>query len=215
MKQYKIFVVGGGDDGNFIKNGKHTKYFEEADIVVFRGGSDINPKLYSEIPNSHTNYWSDERDSLEIMFYKKAQEKGIVCVGNCRGGQLLTVLNGGKLIQDIDHPYKHECVTSEGERYIMNSIHHQMMYPYELPNTDYEVFSWTEQLSPQHINQFDQQYMFPKHALDEKGLFKEPEIIYYPKTKSIAIQGHFEMMSLNCDGNKIINKLIQKVLNNE
>lgn len=187
----KVYVVGGGNDGHYIDNAIHTRNFDEADIVMFRGGADINPKIYGQMPNRHTSYWSDERDNLEINFYHRAQEQKKLCIGNCRGAQLLTALNGGKLIQHVSHPGEHMCTTFEGTKYEMNSIHHQMCYPYNLPKEDYLLVSWTEQLSYTHLGENDKTVEFPPESLDSEGLFKEPEIIWYPKTRSLGIQGHF------------------------
>lgn len=206
----KVYVVGGGNDGHYIKNTTHTRLFDEADIVMFRGGADINPDIYAQKPNRHTNWWSDERDAMEMNYFKQALSEKKLIIGNCRGGQLLTALNGGKLIQHVSHPGHHMCTTFEGTEYEMNSMHHQMMYPYNLPPEDYQLVSWTEQLSYCHIGEDDQQIEFPEIALDEKGLFKEPEVIWYPKTRCLGIQGHFEWMSTFCDGNEFINKFIKE-----
>ena len=76
----KVYVVGGGNDGHYIKNTTHTRLFDEADIVMFRGGADINPDIYAQKPNRHTNWWSDERDAMEMNYFKQAlSEKKLIC----------------------------------------------------------------------------------------------------------------------------------------
>lgn len=187
----KVFVVGGGNDGHYIDNSTHTKNFDEADIVMFRGGADINPAIYGQKANEHTSWWSDDRDNLERNFFEKAIQSKKLIIGNCRGGQYGTAISGGKLIQHVNHPGEHYCTTFKGTKYLMNSLHHQMMYPYDMNPEDYIVLSWTEQLSPCHIGEDNKQIEFPKIALDEKGLFKEPEVVWYPKTRCLGIQGHF------------------------
>lgn len=74
----------------------------ESQLCVFTGGSDVSPWVYGEEPMGARGC-DEARDRLEIEIYETAQAMGIPCVGICRGGQLLNVLNGGKMIQDIGH----------------------------------------------------------------------------------------------------------------
>ncbi len=67
-----------------------------------------------------------------------------------------------------------------------------MCNPYDLPEGDYEVLAWTEEISPYHIMQDDEQLVFPDSALDDEGWFKEPEVIHYPKINALGSQGHPE-----------------------
>ena len=70
------------------------------DLIVFTGGSDVDPSTYNE--DNTDSYGTDiARDKIEVGIYEKCLEKGIPMVGICRGGQLLNVLNGGKMIQDL------------------------------------------------------------------------------------------------------------------
>lgn len=81
----------------------------------------------------------------------------------------------------------------------MNSCHHQMCYPYNLPKDDYEVIAWTEEISNHY--QVDKDAVdldFPEHSLDDNGLFKEPEMIWYPKTRCLGVQGHPLSKNLGC-----------------
>ncbi len=105
----------------------------------------------------------------------------------------MTIRNGGYLIQDVNHPSRHDVKTIDGFAYGMNSCHHQMCYPYNLPPDEYEVIAWTEELSNHYQVDKDAVTMdFPDHSLDENGLFKEPEMIWYPKTRCLGVQGHPE-----------------------
>ena len=70
----------------------------------------------------------------------------------------------------------------------MNSCHHQMCYPYDLPKDEYEVLSWTEEISNKYVA--DAKVNFDETTLDENGAFKEPEMIWYPKTRCLGVQGH-------------------------
>jgi hypothetical protein len=71
---------------------------EEADLVVFGGGSDIEPLLYGESnENAHpTVHFNPERDAADIKVYLQARNQGTPMMGVCRGAQFLHVMNGGK-----------------------------------------------------------------------------------------------------------------------
>lgn len=105
---------------------------EDADMVIFTGGEDINPNLYGEKADP-TCYWSDRRDADELAVFERAKELGKVFIGICRGGQLLNVLNGGKMWQDVDsHTRAHAMVDLiTGQEVWTTSAHHQMMIPAE------------------------------------------------------------------------------------
>lgn len=105
---------------------------DDADVVVFGGGADINPSLYEEKPLRETSY-NGNVDNIDIKQYELALRKKKRMVGICRGAQLLNVMNGGALWQDVDnHRGSHEVidlVIDEGSKLRVTSTHHQMMIP--------------------------------------------------------------------------------------
>lgn len=72
----------------------------DADLICFTGGADINPKLYDEEPNGARG-WDDIRDQKCVLLYETFVGETPM-VGICRGGQFLNVMNGGSMIQHID-----------------------------------------------------------------------------------------------------------------
>ena len=188
---------------DWIDNVESVDTPEEADIVLFSGGADINPSLYNCKCSPHTHY-NDYRDKLEIQCYNKLTPKQIV-IGLCRGAQLLTALNGGKLIQDVTG---HNCgphyITNGETKFKIESIHHQMMYPFDMDTDDYELLYWSSTKRSSH-------YEGDNVTTPEK----EPEVIHYHKKgqpQALAIQGHPEMMR-KCIAHKIFNEIIKKMLN--
>lgn len=188
MSRIKVF-----NGGHWVRNSVESS-FEDADLVIMPGGADWNPNLYGQKPNSHTNWFSPTSDERQWSLMEDAVKYGKIVFGICRGLQGLTILNGGTLIQHIEHPGGHVAKFKDGSELRTNSIHHQMCFPYNLPEDAYKVLAWTEELSPVHLGEGDVQIKFPEHALDENGRFKEPEVIYYPKTRSLGAQSHPEMM---------------------
>jgi len=185
MKKIKVYGT-----GRWIENSVNSP-FEEADVIIMPGGGDWNPALYGHRPVA-TKYWNEIQDDTQMNLINRAIKAKKLIVGICRGGQGLTIKAGGYLIQDVHHPSEHPVKTIDGMEYSMNSCHHQMFYPYELPKEHYEVLAWTEQLSPYHKVDTNTEFQFPEFSLDENGKFKEPEVVWYPEINGLAIQGHPE-----------------------
>ncbi len=130
----KYHIAAGKDasvDSMFSKYGAiKASNAENANLIVYLGGSDVSPSLYME--NDHISTYADSNlDSEEIEVYNKAIEKGKAQVGICRGGQLLHCLAGGWLYQDVDrHNISHEVFVNIGNitrKAIVTSSHHQAM----------------------------------------------------------------------------------------
>lgn len=100
---------------------------DDADLVVFTGGDDVNPALYDEEAHRSVS-WSRSRDDQDIDLYMKCLASGIPMFGVCRGAQFLWVMNGHKLHQDLDCHYgDHSIWDIRGAKHIdkVSSVHHQ------------------------------------------------------------------------------------------
>ena len=71
------------------------------DGLLLTGGGDIDPILFGEEPIAENGEISPLRDAFEWSLCQKAQEKKLPILGICRGMQLLAILNGGSIYQDI------------------------------------------------------------------------------------------------------------------
>jgi putative glutamine amidotransferase len=117
-----------------IKNPAEAGTF---DLVIFPGGEDISPSLYGQ-KNTHCYGVNEERDTMEQNIFFAIQESVKTSIlGVCRGHQLINVLQGGTLMQDMrqefnishssSHPLSWNTQTKWAEclpKYV-NSLHHQ------------------------------------------------------------------------------------------
>lgn len=74
---------------------------EALDGVVLPGGGDVDPRLYGEEPGPTLYDVNAEQDRLDIAVARRALDAGTPVLGICRGHQLLNVLYGGTLVQDM------------------------------------------------------------------------------------------------------------------
>lgn len=183
----KIYVVGGESHySNWIYEAiDFVGSVKEADLVIFTGGSDVSSIYYNEKQN-HKTYNNKTRDDDEFHIYIDAVTSRKCMLGICRGSQFLTAMqDGGRLVQHVENHatgYVHEIEFSDGSALPITSTHHQMMYPFDIDN--YELIAWSK-------NRLSYRYEFgPGETYLEIPMNKEPEIVFYPDTKCLAIQGH-------------------------
>lgn len=154
------------------------------DVLIVWGGEDISPSLYNKAVGRMTG--ADDRpsrrDRIEWALMQKAKELGNPIIGVCRGAQMLCALAGGFLIQDVDNHagWGHIIETKEGYEFKVNSLHHQMLYPFDV---EHEMVAKSEKLGTQYLD-VDTPIEVPV----------EPEFVYFPKVRGFAIQWHPEMM---------------------
>lgn len=185
----EVYIVGDKTEEQafadmFIRSGcRRADKPENADLVVFTGGVDVNPALYGEERHSCTDVPDRERDQTDIAIYQICLELGIPMFGVCRGMQLLHVLAGGKLYQDVDGHYGDHYMTLARDNRVLNkisSVHHQMC----MPNDDIgmEILAYTHKSSERRLN----------ITSVENGCNRDIEAAWYPEIGAFAVQGHPE-----------------------
>jgi len=98
---------------------------DDADCIMFCGGSDISPHLYGEKREPRTSC-SPTRDEYCVKLYSR----GLPSFGICRGAQFLAAMNGGKLWQHVEeHERTVHTVVLAGRQMAVNSFHHQAIRP--------------------------------------------------------------------------------------
>lgn len=74
---------------------------EAIDALIMSGGHDVNPMLYGEEPCKELGGLLPKRDTFDMALIKAVMELGKPILGICRGEQILNVVNGGSLYQDL------------------------------------------------------------------------------------------------------------------
>lgn len=137
------------------------------DLIVFTGGSDVSPYIYGEEPDGARGC-DPVRDEFEKSIYE-AHAGTVPMVGICRGGQLLNVLNGGKMIQHLGKTISGDVRDDEDR--VLRVDHHQGML---IDVAEGELLSFL-------------------HPNIELPVDETPDYaIYYPATKSLCFQPHPE-----------------------
>lgn len=156
--------------------------------LVLWGGEDISSRYYEHMPHPYTQNRGgpSERDKNEWQAMTEARDMGIPIIGVCRGAQFLCVFSGGKLIQHVNgHGQSHNVVTNDGDVMLTSSCHHQMMYPYDVEHIMLAKTLGNRSLCYEDGNE------------NPIPMTEEPEVVYFPKTRGLAIQGHPEWMDEN------------------
>ena len=160
------------------------------DGFLFTGGHDVDPAMYGVEKEPYCGPANNDRDVLEKAVFAYALEKDLPVFGICRGIQLINVLCGGTLYQDIPAEYQ-----AEGR------AEHHMSPPYDVPCHRVEILPDTPLSrllgkSELAVNSYHHQAVkklapvLRSMAVSEDGL---TEALYMPGKRFIqAVQWHPE-----------------------
>ncbi len=71
------------------------------DGILLSGGGDIDPLLFGEEPLCQSGEINPLRDAYEMRVCQEALEKDLPMLGICRGMQVMNIVTGGGIYQDI------------------------------------------------------------------------------------------------------------------
>lgn len=189
----RVFIVGGGMQymRMFFEAGlKGARSVEDANIICFTGGEDVDPRMYDQKPIEAT-YFNPRRDAYEAGIYGEALALKKPMIGICRGSQFLNVMNGGKLWQDVNKHAIHgtHSITDmrNGEELIgMTSTHHQQMIPGKDANVLAMACLSTRKESDTQVLE------------REKPEADDTEVVWYADSLSLCFQPHPEFSHGAC-----------------
>jgi len=198
---HRILTLGRDSYKNWINQDLLDKIEEAKGLVIFTGGPDVDPEIYGEA--NVRSYIDKNRSLKEIEAYNHALENNIPMLGICYGSQFLTAMQqNGKVIQNVtNHAISgNHSITDGVQELEITSTHHQMMNPFHVPN--HKLIAWSS------VNRSSE---YTTGLGDIKIPF-EPEIVYYPDTNCLAIQGHPEFPNCPKKTKEYCEKLIKKYL---
>ena len=90
----------------------HAKrYISMIDKLVLAGGQNVAPEFYGEVETIQSSDYNRERDAFEIALINEAIKQNKPIVGVCRGMQLVNVVLGGSLNQQIQNHWQDKAMT--------------------------------------------------------------------------------------------------------
>ncbi len=101
-------------------------YAWDLDGLILQGGSDVSPSTYGEKALKPEWNGDEVRDRYEIELAKEFLACNKPVLGICRGAQLLNVLFGGTLYQDIETQVKGAQVHRDWNVY--DALHHPITF---------------------------------------------------------------------------------------
>ena len=158
--------------------------------LILWGGTDISPHWYNESPHPKTDKPDLQRDTREFLAVNDAVKEGRPVIGVCRGAQLLCVYNKGSLLQHVpEHKNNSHPIFTYDDKIIKNvaADHHQVM----VPVGDFILYATAYNITKDYL----------------------PEVVYWPATKTLAVQPHPEWMQSAHPFNVWLNDLCKHLFN--
>ena len=165
---------------------------EELDGLLVSGGGDLNPLLMGEEPIRQLQDADTVRDQYDLTLIRLAADRQVPMMGICRGHQLINVVFGGTLYQDI--------YTQAGRELIKHSQtmpREQASHTVRLTAGESRLRQWMGQDSLA-VNSFHHQAVrsvapeFIETAIASDGL---NEAMEHPEKPIFSVQWHPEAMA--------------------
>ena len=99
-----------------VKADKVSVILNRVDGALFCGGPDISPSRYGEEPHPTVNTLAKLREDSDFALLTEVLKRDMPVLGICLGSQMINVIRGGTLVQDIP-----SCVSDK--------VHHRPQIP--------------------------------------------------------------------------------------
>ncbi len=161
------------------------------DGFIFTGGPDSNPNMYGEEMVLQLGMIDSKRDVNEKLIYELVREADKPALGVCRGHQLINILEGGTLYQDL--PSMKPSETRHSQRQPNYILTHRVDIAESTPLMD-----WMDGAKKLEVNSYHHQAIKDlAPGLKVMALSSEDGIIeafYHPERRfTVGIQWHPEL----------------------
>lgn len=130
---YLRAVWNAGGDAIFLPCAPDTQACERLvsllDGLLVPGGADIDPALYNEEKSEVCGTVNRSEDDFDIALIQEAKKQGKPILAICRGLQIVNVMHGGSLYQDIPTQFPSEINHAFGGSYDNENYHTVKLNP--------------------------------------------------------------------------------------
>ncbi|MDO4912812.1 MAG: gamma-glutamyl-gamma-aminobutyrate hydrolase family protein [Lactobacillus sp.] len=195
------FIIPFIEDDDVIR-----EQMEHVDALILSGGHDVDPALYGEEPEQKLGEIWPARDHFDGKLLEFAEEKKIPVLGVCRGLQLINVLHGGSLYQDLS--YRSEKTLKHSQNHTPSLPTHGVKI--EKDSKLYDIYGKSEL----RVNSFHHQ-LIKKVAPDLKAVATASDgVVEGVESEDglvMGVQWHPEMLHRSVDlQNNIFKNLIKR-----
>jgi putative glutamine amidotransferase len=118
-----------------------TEYLNRLDGFLFTGGEDIPPQAYGQKKHVRTQVCHPRRFAQDRLLAELVLQREIPVLAICMGMQLVNVVYGGTLIQDIETDIQHTPIDEGNDSYHSIVLEEESLLHQILGATDLEVNS--------------------------------------------------------------------------
>lgn len=178
------------DDLNLVH-----QQIESCDCIIISGGQDIHPKFYSENQHRELGFVNSRIDLYQIELARLAIEKDMPLLGICRGMQVVNVVSGGSLYQDLSE------LSGEVLKHVQSGRRYEVAHKIQLESDSILNGIFGESVM---VNSYHHQSLkavgdgLRVTARAEDGIIEAVEMI--DKKFVVGVQWHPEMMLAGDEG---------------
>lgn len=180
-----------------------NSFIDICDGFIFTGGTDINPIYYRENPYPKLRTVNSKLDEFQLKLMKKVLKSKKPFLAICRGVQILNVVCGGTLYQDMEQITSSTIQHQQfGERY--NVIHKVNFNKNTILHSLYGDETYVNSFHHQAINKLGNNLIISGRSPD--SIIESIEVKGY--NFGVGVQWHPEMMLTHSDSMKPLFKAL-------
>jgi len=179
---------------------------DRVDAVLGIGGYDYSPSLYEQDRHHQTQLLPQRRQDYDLVFLSQVWQRKIPALMICASAQGLNIVQGGGLIQDLDHLVEKHQFNEGFDLAHTVDIETETLLHYILNQTEIEVNSFHHQA----VDQLGSNLRISARAPD--GTVEAIEPIAFAEHPLLAVQWHPERIPDQPHSKQIFGWLIDQAI---